>query len=78
MHTDNYQSVDSICFGLNRETDENSLALFLQRFSDKKLMKVLLPRLTDNEIQQIVDLSTTIMRNHLDEKEYHKLFLGDT
>ncbi|NOX79867.1 MAG: hypothetical protein GXP57_02030 [Deltaproteobacteria bacterium] len=66
-----------ICFGLNRTTDEESLAAFLRLFNRKELTSVLIPRMTDDEIMRIVDLLTDIMHNHLQEKEYHELFLGD-
>jgi hypothetical protein len=68
---------DEICFGLNRELDERSLALFLRLFGQKQLLDALIPRLQDEEIEQVVDLLTRLMRNHLQEKEYHELFLDD-
>lgn len=67
---------EQIVFGLNRENDERSLADFLQLFSHSRLTSVLIPRMTDNEIDRTVELLSTIMRNHLNEKEYHALFLG--
>lgn len=69
---------DAICFGLDRKTDERSLALFLELFSKKQLLDTLIPLLEDEEIEQTVDLLTTLMHNHLKEREYHELFLGDT
>ncbi|MCF6187604.1 MAG: hypothetical protein L3J49_09075 [Desulfobulbaceae bacterium] len=68
---------DEICFGLDRITDERSLALFLNLFSRKQLLGTLIPRLDDYEIEQVVDLLSTLMRTHLQEKEYHELFLDD-
>ncbi len=68
---------DNICFGLDRATDEQSLKLFLQIFSKKQLLEILVPRLDDEEIEQTVQLLTTLMHNHLKEREYHELFLGD-
>ncbi len=68
---------DEICFGLDRATDERSLMLFLRLFSRKQLLEVLVPRLDDKEIEQTVHLLTTLMRGHLQEQEYHELFLGD-
>nr|WP_320011403.1 hypothetical protein [uncultured Desulfobulbus sp.] len=64
-------------FGLDRETDERSLAEFLQHFSDERLTKVLIPRMSEEEINQVVDLLGIIMKNNLSENEYHKLFLQD-
>jgi len=66
-----------ICFGLNRRTDERSLAIFLQRFAREELLTTLLPRLTDAEIVQTLDLLSGQLRAHLKEKEYHALFLRD-
>lgn len=63
-------------FGLNREEDERSLHDFLRLFSEPRLTSVLIPRMTDEEISRTVDMLTNIMRNHLNEKEYHALFLG--
>jgi len=33
--------------------------------------------MTDEEISQTVERLSRIMRNHLTEKEYHSLFLGE-
>jgi len=66
-----------ICFGLNRETDERSLAIFLRLFNQQDLLQTLIPRLTDEEILQLVDQISGLLRTHLQEKEYHELFLGD-
>ncbi|GAB4333357.1 MAG: hypothetical protein Kow0089_01920 [Desulfobulbaceae bacterium] len=66
---------EQILFGLDRETDERSLAGFLRLFCDERFSSVLIPRMTDEEIEAIVGLLTRVMRNHLSEKEYHALFL---
>jgi len=67
----------AIVFGFDRETDEQSLQMFLQRFTDDKVMGVLLPRLQDEDILTTVDFLTAIMQKHLSEKEYHSLFLAE-
>ncbi|OIP50730.1 MAG: hypothetical protein COZ12_03070 [Deltaproteobacteria bacterium CG_4_10_14_3_um_filter_60_8] len=66
-----------ICFGLNRPVDEQSLALFLQRFARPELLTALAPRLADEEISRMVDLLSGLLRAHLTDQEYHRLFLGD-
>lgn len=66
-----------IVFGLSREQDERSLAAFLRLFAGQRLTAVLIPRMTDEEISQTVEGLSSIMRNHLTEKEYHSLFLGE-
>lgn len=68
---------EQICFGLNRELDEASLALFLRLFSREELLNALLPRLAEEEISSVVNQLTGILRQHLTEKEYHEIFLGD-
>lgn len=77
MASDSHPSPHEILFGLNRKEDERSLAAFLQLFSRKQLTSVLIPRMTEGEINQTVHVLTEIMRNHLNEDEYHSLFLGD-
>jgi hypothetical protein len=67
----------SICFGLNRSLDEQSLALFLKRFGAPALLAALLPRLADEEIIRVVDLLSDLLRAHLTDHEYHRLFLDD-
>ena len=66
---------DLIGFGLNRETDENTILYYLQKFSDDSLMENLLAKLTDDELQEIFDLLTRLLKKHLSETEYHRLFL---
>ena len=69
--------VHTIAFGFDRASDERSFELFLQQFVDKKLMETLLPRLLDEDISATVNFLTGIMRKHLSEKEYHRLFLAE-
>jgi hypothetical protein len=66
-----------IGFGLNRETDENTVVCYLQKFSDDTLMTVLRKRLEDEELTTLFDLMSALLRKHLDEKEYHRLFLKE-
>ena len=64
-------------FGLDRQTDENSLVVYLQKFSDDELMANLKKKMSSEEINQVVDLIHRIMSKHFDEEEYHRLFLKD-
>jgi len=64
-------------FGLDRETDENTVRYYLQKFSDDKLSEQLLGRLTNTELSEIFFMITRILKNHLSEPEYHSLFLKD-
>ncbi len=77
MSTDNDTNAMEICFGLDRATDERSLAAFLRLFSSDRLCDRLIPRLSDEEILELVDRLTGLMRRHLREDEYHRLFLGE-
>ena len=65
-----------IAFGWDRQTDEQSLRAFAERFCRAELLDVLIPRLDDQEITGLVDHLSRLMRSHLSEKEYHRLFMG--
>lgn len=64
-------------FGLDRETDEATLIVYLQQFSDDELMSVLRTRLKDEEMSDLFNLISHLLRTHLEEEEYHRLFLKD-
>lgn len=64
-------------FGLNRETDENTVIYYLQKFSDDALMEKIKHRLDDKELAALFDLVSSLVRKHLNEDEYHGLFLKD-
>lgn len=66
-----------IGFGLNRESDRDTVIYYLQKFSDDQLMELLRKRLTDQERQAIFDLLSSLLRKHLSEPEYHRFFLKD-
>jgi len=68
--------MEQICFGFDRETDERSLVAFMAAFSDRPLLQTLVSRLADDEIHALVDFITGLMKKHLTEKEYHRLFLA--
>ncbi len=64
-------------FGLNRETDENTVIYYLQKFSDDALMAGLKERLDDEDLTALFDLLSSLLRKHLSEEEYHALFLKE-
>jgi hypothetical protein len=64
-------------FGLNRETDKDTVIYYLQKFSDDQLMALLRDRLTDADRQAIFDLLSALLHRHLSEPEYHRYFLKD-
>ena len=68
---------EMIGFGLNRETDEKTILYYLQKFSDDTLMENLLGKLSDGELQEIFDLLTRLLKTHLSETDYHRLFLKE-
>ena len=73
---ENYSGL--IGFGLDRETDERTLICYLQKFSDDRLVQALLPRLNANELETIFALISSLLKTHLNETEYHTLFLKDS
>lgn len=70
-----YQGMVGI--GFDRETDENTIIYYLQKFSDDALMDVLRQRLKDEEITGLFDHLAGLLKQHLNEKEYHALFLKE-
>lgn len=67
---------EQICFGMDRATDEQSLVAFLRKSTAPELLATLIPRLKDRELNEIVDLLSRLLRDHLSHQEYHRLFLG--
>ena len=66
-----------IGFGLNRESDMDTVIYYLQKFSDDQLMALLRKRLSDEDRQAIFDLLSGLLVKHLSEPEYHRYFLKD-
>ncbi len=62
-------------YGMDRPTDESTLIVYLQKFSDDGLMGTLIPRLSDAEMESLFLLVNRLMKRHLDEADYHRLFL---
>ncbi len=62
-------------YGLDRESDENTLQVYLQKFSDDNLMKIVLKRMSDADIEELFETITRMLRKYLTESEYHDLFL---
>lgn len=64
-------------FGMDRKTDEETLMFYLQKFSEDSLLNLLIPRLSDTEIEDLYLLINQMLKEHLSEDEYHKVFLKD-
>lgn len=65
-------------FGLDRATDEATVIYYLQKFSDDALMAALRGRLQDEELTALFELVSALLRKHLNEDEYHRLFLRES
>ncbi|MFP3982555.1 MAG: hypothetical protein ACLFV2_02550 [Desulfurivibrionaceae bacterium] len=70
-------AVSDIALGFDRERDELSLAAFLLRFTSPTVLDTIIPRLKDEEINATLDFLTGLIRRHLEEEEYHSLFLDE-
>lgn len=66
-----------ICFGLTEELDKESLNTFLQLCGRPEFAETFSSRLTGDETIAFVDHVMELLRKHLSESEYHKLFLND-
>jgi len=64
-------------YGADRETDENTLIYYLQKFSDDRFVSLITKRMTDEEMLELFNLLNRLLKNHLEEAEYHSVFLKD-
>lgn len=64
-------------FGLDRQTDEETIMYTLQKFSDDDFMKLLVPKLSSEEMENIYLLILELIKKHLTEDEYHNIYLKD-
>ncbi|MBC8432113.1 MAG: cytoplasmic protein [Desulfobacterales bacterium] len=74
-HVETYDGL--IGFGLDRETDENTVIYYLQKFSDDELMSIIIKKMSADELEEIFNMLIRLIKNHLTHKEYHTLFLKD-
>ena len=65
-------------FGLNRETDENTIICYLQKFSDDTLIQHMVKKMTDDDLGELFETISRLLKTYLSEPEYHRLFLKDT
>jgi hypothetical protein len=64
-------------FGLDRESDVNTLVVYLQKIADDTLARTLAERMQEEERLEFFDALGRLLKNHLSEEEYHRLFLKD-
>ena len=64
-------------FGWDRESDQNTVICYLQMFSDDRLMKNLIGKLSEKELEEIYSLINRLLKTHLSDGEYHRLFLKE-
>ena len=62
-------------YGLDRESNEDTVQVYLQKFSDDHLMKIILKRMTDDDLTEVFEITSKMLKKHLTEPEYHQLFL---
>ena len=64
-------------FGMDRETDEETIMFYLQKFSEDSFLETFIPRLSDKELEEMYLFINKKLKQHLIEEEYHTLFLKD-
>ena len=64
-------------FGLDRQSNENTVQLYLQKFSDDHLMRTILRRMSDDDLAEVFGIAGKMLKKYLTEPEYHQLFLKE-
>jgi len=64
-------------YGLDRQSDEDTVQVYLQKFSDDDLMKTILKRMTDDDLNEVFETTCKMLKKHLTDPEYHRLFLKE-
>lgn len=67
-----------ICFGLTEKLDRESLTTFLQLAGQENFAELFASRLSSDEILDYVDNFTALLKKHINQDEYHEVFLGET
>ncbi|OPY06534.1 MAG: hypothetical protein A4E66_02171 [Syntrophus sp. PtaB.Bin001] len=62
-------------YGLDRQSNENTLAVYLQKFSDDGLLNIVLKRMSDEDLTELFDVISKMLKKYLSEPEYHQFFL---
>jgi len=64
-------------FGFSREVDEHTLTYYLQKFSDDQLMALIRGRMSDQDMEEVFNLLGRLLKEYLNDEEYHRYFLKD-
>jgi vacuolar-type H+-ATPase subunit C/Vma6 len=64
-------------FGLSREVDEHTLTYYLQKFSDDQLMALIRGKMSDEDMEEVFNLIGRLLKEYLNDDEYHTYFLKD-
>jgi hypothetical protein len=64
-------------YGLDRQTDEDTVQFYLQKFSDDRLMETVLKRATNDDLTELFEIIGKMLKKYLTEPEYHRLFLKE-
>ena len=64
-------------YGYDRESNENTLAYYLQKFSDDKHVRLITARMSDEDMEKLYDSICGLLKKYLEEEEYHEIFLKD-
>jgi hypothetical protein len=64
-------------FGFDRQSNEDTVQVYLQKFSDDFLMNTILKRMSDDDLTELFDVTSKMLKKHLTEPEYHTLFLKE-
>jgi hypothetical protein len=64
-------------YGLDRQSDENTVQMYLQKFSDDRLMETILKRMNDDDLTEVFEIISKMLKKYLTESEYHQLFLKE-
>ena len=79
MHTHKFVETyrGLVGYGADRKTDENTIIYYLQKFSDDNVMALITKRLTAEEMLELFNLINRLLKKHLTDSEYHRVFLKD-
>ena len=66
-----------IGFGWDRKSDQNTVICYLQMFSNDQLMKKIIDKFSEDDLEEIYSLINRLLKAHLNDSEYHRLFLKE-